>query len=168
MTCSGPGCFSLNCVRKATEVPLLLLPPVPSIPPRPSPDTPPNNSWPSPRTAGYWSPPMQAYLSAPTCPAVPRPPGSRPPSAKNVLAPVRLASSHKGGVLRHEGLPFGLVRLAGRFLARLKANPSRCSQFKHLLRHRLIPNRSQTNWRTTFQYQLARPMPAAAGGCSKG
>ena len=26
MTCSGPGCFPLSCVRKATEVPLLLLP----------------------------------------------------------------------------------------------------------------------------------------------
>ena len=26
MTCSGPGCFSLSCSRKATEVPLLLLP----------------------------------------------------------------------------------------------------------------------------------------------
>ena len=26
MTCSGPGCFSLSCSRKATEVPELLLP----------------------------------------------------------------------------------------------------------------------------------------------
>ena len=26
MTRSGPGCFSFSCVRKATEVPLLLLP----------------------------------------------------------------------------------------------------------------------------------------------
>ena len=52
--------------------------PVPSIPPRPSPSTPPNNSWPSRRAAGRSSPPSPALPLAPTCPAVPYPPGSGP------------------------------------------------------------------------------------------
>ena len=75
-----------NWARKAAEVPALLLPSVPSIPPRPSPSTPPNSSWPSLRNAGWSSPPMPAHPSTPTCLAVPRPPGSGPhwPLARQV------------------------------------------------------------------------------------
>ena len=44
-----------------------------------------------------------------------------------------------------------------------KANPKRCSQFRQLLRLKLVPNRSQTNCRTPFQYQLASWIPACSG-----
>ena len=53
--------------------------------------------------------------------------------------------------------------LSSRFLGRLKANPKRCSQFRQLLRLKLVPNRSQTNCRTPFQYQLASWIPACSG-----
>ena len=78
MTRSGPGCFSFSFVRKATEVPLLLLPSSSIHSTSPVSGTPLNSSWPSPHTAGWSSPPEPGSLSSPTCPAVRRPPGSGP------------------------------------------------------------------------------------------
>ena len=53
--------------------------------------------------------------------------------------------------------------LTKRFLGRLEAKPKRCSQFRQLLRLRMILNRPETNCLTTFQFQFAKLLHAAAG-----
>ena len=108
---------------------------------------------------------MPVLPSAHTCPATRRRPGSGPrrqriswrcfdtPPPSGPRTPPRnsrLASS----------------ALSSRFLGRLKAKPSRCSQFRQLLRLRLMPHRSQTNRFTTLQFQLAISIPAASGNPS--
>ena len=69
----------------------------------------------------------------------------------------------QGGVPATKASRLDSFALSRRFVGRLQANRD---QFRQLLRHRLMPNRSETNCRTTLQYQLASWMPAAAGGCS--
>ena len=86
-------------------------------------------------------------------------------SAKNILAPVRWASSHSAAYSATKASRLASLALTRRFLGRLKANPNRCRQFRQQLRLNLMPNRSETNCRTPFQYQLANSMPTIAGGC---
>ena len=107
-----PSVASGSCVRKATEVPLLLLP---SSSIHSTSRHTAECSWPSPRTTGCSSPPTQAYPSAPTSPAIPRPPGSGP-RRQRISAPVRC-------ILRHEGLPLGLISLEQPLLGTLEGKP---------------------------------------------
>ena len=84
--------------------------------------------------------PRRRRISCRQC-APPRPTGRRIPKASHLTSSA----------------------LTRRFLGRFRMNPKRCRQFRQLLRHRLMPKRSETNCRTPFQYQLANSMPTMAG-----
>ena len=84
-------------------------------------------------------------------------------SAKNIFPPVRPASSRRAAYSATKASRFLPSALTKRFLGRLNANPKRCNQFRQLLRLRTMPNCSSRKCLATFQFQLARPMPAAAG-----
>ena len=86
-------------------------------------------------------------------------------SAKNIFPPVRPTPSRRAAYSATKASRLASSALTRRFLGRLKANPYRCSQFKQLLRLSSMPTLSKTNSRTTFQFQLAKPMPDAAGRC---
>ena len=129
MTCSGHGVLFPQLRQESNRGPavavtlLLSLPKHPSIPPRPSPGTPPSNSRPSRRTAGWSSPPTQPDPSAPTCPAVPRPPGSAPHQQRISWPSVCLGHLSQDGILHHESLPLGLISLEQTLLGPLEDKP---------------------------------------------
>ena len=88
----------------------MLLPPVPSPPPRRSPGTLPSSSRPSPYVADWWNPPRPVRLSAPTSPQI----GIRLKVglvSEEYLGPSPCRRCYQRGVLRHECLPPLRVRL---------------------------------------------------------
>ena len=131
LTRSGPGCFSFSCVRQLRQAVAsgrqprsrcCGCPPVPSIPPRPSPGTPLNSSWllPIPRAIGVHQ--RRLTLQHPLAPnsASARKWAS---SAKNILASVRWASSHRAAYSATKVSRLDSSALSRRFLGALAGKP---------------------------------------------